>query len=113
MSALGQKQTSRHLQPMSALPPIADNETQSRDVRFVPKADMPCLFDHLVGGEHRQAAGAANETVGMCWGLLPFQHSGKVVRQARNRELLQEISFWGGVGVSVAARLKPRKTLGE
>src|SRR5215469_3009195 len=24
MSALGQKQTSRHLQPMSALPPIAD-----------------------------------------------------------------------------------------
>src|SRR5262249_43657617 len=40
MSALGQKQTSRHLQPMSALPPKADIETQSRDVRFVPKADI-------------------------------------------------------------------------
>jgi len=40
MSALGQKQTSRHLQPMSALPPKADIGTQSRNVRFVPKADI-------------------------------------------------------------------------
>jgi len=40
MSALGQKQTSRHLQPMSALPPKADIGTQARDVRFVPKADI-------------------------------------------------------------------------
>jgi hypothetical protein len=33
---------------MSALPPKADIETQSRDVRFVPKADMTsrveCIF---------------------------------------------------------------------
>src|SRR6516225_3633290 len=41
MSALGQKQTLRHLQPMSALPPKADIGTQPRDVRFVPKADIP------------------------------------------------------------------------
>jgi hypothetical protein len=39
---------------MSALPPIADIETQSRNVRFVPKADeVHCskvlLLDHLVG----------------------------------------------------------------
>jgi hypothetical protein len=40
MSALGQRQTSRHLQPMSALPPKADIGIQSRDVRFVPKADI-------------------------------------------------------------------------
>jgi hypothetical protein len=40
MSALGQKQTSAHLQPMSALPPKADIETQSWNVRFVPKADI-------------------------------------------------------------------------
>src|SRR5262249_54219901 len=40
MSALGQKQTSRHLQPMSALPPKADIGTQPRNVRFVPKADI-------------------------------------------------------------------------
>src|SRR6516165_8361660 len=40
MSALGQKQTSRRLQPMSALPPKADIGTQSRNVRYVPKADM-------------------------------------------------------------------------
>jgi hypothetical protein len=36
---LGQKQTSQHLQPMSALPPKADIGTQWRNVRFVPKAD--------------------------------------------------------------------------
>jgi hypothetical protein len=33
MSALGQKQTSRHFQSMSALPPKADIGTQSRNVR--------------------------------------------------------------------------------
>ena len=53
MSALGQKQTSRHLQPMSALPPIADIGTQSWNVRFVPKdicgAANCTLFDHLIG----------------------------------------------------------------
>jgi len=40
MSALGQKQTLRGVRPMSALPPKADIGTQSRNVRFVPKADM-------------------------------------------------------------------------
>src|SRR5215472_18522485 len=43
---------------MSALPPKADIGTQSRNVRFVPKADICSaakerLFDHFVGdGEH-------------------------------------------------------------
>src|SRR6516225_5649647 len=40
MSALGQKRTSAHVRGMSALPPKAEIETQSRDVRFVPIADM-------------------------------------------------------------------------
>jgi hypothetical protein len=40
MSALGQKRTFTYLRPMSTLAPIADIETQSRDVRFVPKADI-------------------------------------------------------------------------
>src|SRR5215469_3822822 len=40
MSALGQKQTSKHVLAMSALPPKADIGTQPRDVRFVPKADI-------------------------------------------------------------------------
>jgi hypothetical protein len=40
MSALGQKQTLGKVRLMSALPPKADIETQSRDVRFVPKADI-------------------------------------------------------------------------
>jgi hypothetical protein len=55
MSALGQKQTFTHLRPMSALPPKADMDQRSYDVRFVPKADImqrskkTSLFDHLVG----------------------------------------------------------------
>ena len=40
MSALCQKQTSRHLQPLSALPPKADIAERDRNVRFVPKADI-------------------------------------------------------------------------
>src|SRR6516164_5956646 len=40
-SALGQKQTLADVRVMSALPPIADIGTQQRDVRFVPKADIP------------------------------------------------------------------------
>ena len=38
MSALGQKRTFRLV--LSALPPKADIGTQSRDLRFVPKADI-------------------------------------------------------------------------
>ena len=50
MSALGQKQTSRLLQPMSALPPKADIGTQPRDVRFVPEADnLRCDFTDIIG----------------------------------------------------------------
>ena len=40
MSALGQKRTSQRINVMSALPPKADIGTHSRDVCFVPKADM-------------------------------------------------------------------------
>jgi hypothetical protein len=43
MSALGQKQTWQRILVMSALPPKADIGTQSRNVRFVPKADMAQL----------------------------------------------------------------------
>jgi hypothetical protein len=47
MSALGQKRTLEQVKAMSALLPKADIETQSRDVRFVPKAD--------IGGRHSRA----------------------------------------------------------
>jgi hypothetical protein len=40
MSALGQKQTSRLVEGMSALPPKADIADAMRNVRFVPKADI-------------------------------------------------------------------------
>jgi len=42
MSALGQNRTLRHVRVMSALPPKADIGTQPLNVRFVPKADIPC-----------------------------------------------------------------------
>src|SRR5215469_10604894 len=42
MSALGQKRTWRGVRPMSALPPKADIGKHPRNVRFVPKADIPC-----------------------------------------------------------------------
>jgi len=40
LARAGQKQTSGHLQPTSALPPKADIGTQSWNVRFVPKTDI-------------------------------------------------------------------------
>ena len=40
MSALGQKRTYAVQNVMSALPPKADMCTATRDVRFVPKADI-------------------------------------------------------------------------
>jgi hypothetical protein len=43
MSALGQKQTSRWVRVMSALPPKADIAGRQFDVRFVPKADIRML----------------------------------------------------------------------
>jgi hypothetical protein len=49
MSALGQKQTCAVQNVMSALPPEADMSSATRDVRFVPIADIDLLFDHLVG----------------------------------------------------------------
>ena len=46
MSALGQKRTSRSVRAMFALAPKADIETQSRDVRFVPKADIQATYGY-------------------------------------------------------------------
>jgi hypothetical protein len=43
MSALGQKRTLKRLRPMFALPPKADIETQSHDVRFVPSRMLKVL----------------------------------------------------------------------
>ena len=40
MSALGQKQTSRYVRLMSALPPTADIALRDCHVRLVPKADL-------------------------------------------------------------------------
>jgi hypothetical protein len=50
MSALGQKQTSDCRLLMSAIPPKANIDGRSPDVRFVPKTDpcnaaKTCLFD--------------------------------------------------------------------
>src|SRR6516165_12188688 len=56
MSALGQKQTSRHLQPMSALPPKTDITERGWYVRYVPKADIPrCDKKREISGGARSA----------------------------------------------------------
>ena len=53
MSAFGQKRTCAAQKVMSALPPKADMYSATRDVRFVPIAEISPLLDHLVGnGEH-------------------------------------------------------------
>ena len=44
MSALGQKRTCAAQKGMSALPPKADMCGATRDVRFVPKADIAPLI---------------------------------------------------------------------
>jgi hypothetical protein len=41
MSALGHKRTLQDVLVMSALPPNADIAQHGRNVRFVPKADIP------------------------------------------------------------------------
>ena len=51
MSALGHKRTFRSAIAMSALPPKADICSATRDVRFVPKADIRPLFDHFIGAQ--------------------------------------------------------------
>ena len=45
MSALSQKQTKRHVNAMSALPPKADIRAATRDVRFGPIADIRASED--------------------------------------------------------------------
>jgi len=45
----GQKQTLAQVRVMSALPPKADMVQHDCDVRFVPKADIANLIEHLVG----------------------------------------------------------------
>jgi hypothetical protein len=50
MSALGHKQTFRSAIAMSALPPKADIDPVTPNVRFGPQADVR-LFDHLIGAK--------------------------------------------------------------
>src|SRR5262249_16790831 len=67
MSALGQKQTSEHVQSMSALPPKADIRTKPRNVRYVPKADS-CTATIMRSGRplHPQSGcSAERESVGV------------------------------------------------
>ena len=90
MSALGQKQTSRLVRAMSALPPKADIGTQPRDVRFVPKADIsrcgrPALFDHLVRERKPFLANFGNLVFRQTWTVSAASCS---VRLRKNASLL-------------------------
>ena len=65
MSALGQKQTWQRLRLMSALPPKADIGTQSRNVRFVPEADiLRCGNDAIIRSPRRRRQGPRPELQG-------------------------------------------------
>jgi hypothetical protein len=69
MSALGQKQTSKRVRAMSALPSKADIGTRSRNVRYGPKADSASqqnasLFDHLVGTGEQGRRNGQSERLG-------------------------------------------------
>ena len=63
MSALGQKQTCAVQEGMSALPPKADMCGATRDVRFVPEADIP-LVDQLIGASEYLARQGQAERFG-------------------------------------------------
>ena len=54
MSALGHKRTFCNATAMSALPPKADIGTQSWNVRFVPKADIPRCGTNVAGKRDRR-----------------------------------------------------------
>ena len=53
MSALDQKQTYAVQNGMSALPPKADMCAATRDVRYVPEADMLTINEFVGAGEER------------------------------------------------------------
>jgi len=65
MSALGQKRTLEYVSAMSALPPKADIGTQSWNVCFVPKADIPAAANIVIrwashGAVRSSAVGVAD-----------------------------------------------------
>src|SRR5262249_42621721 len=65
MFVMGQKQTFKRLRLMSALPPKRTLEL-SRDVRFVPKADIAVLHS-MTFVRRSQAARAESKS----WGTIP------------------------------------------
>src|SRR6516164_8343413 len=101
MSASGQKQTSKQVRRMSALPPKADIDQHASDVRFVPKADIvrcgerTSLFDHLVGaGKQRLRHGEPE-----C--LRGFEIDDKfVLGGCLHREIARLLALADAVGVS-------------
>src|SRR6516164_630770 len=63
-SAVGLKRTSKRVRVMSALPPKADIGTQSRNVRFVPKADSCSAAKKYCDGLLRARDGHIRSHVG-------------------------------------------------
>ena len=70
MSALGQKQTFAMQNVMSALPLIADMCGATKDVRFVPIADIASSFNHSVGPREQRRRDSQPE----CLGSLEVDH---------------------------------------
>ena len=79
MSALGQKQTSRRIRAMSALPPKADIGTHPRNVRFAPNGDI--LGDRIAHITPSRAS--ASEDV-ECLNLRPLRWPTAIRKGAPN-----------------------------
>src|SRR6516225_9503797 len=100
MAALGQKRTLGRLRAMSALPPKPDIGTHSRNVRFVPKADMRRSFGtiNLLTAYARQ-----RHALDRRW--VPLAGERLRVRRVKPHQQV-ELAFWGRepVGFLVCAR---------
>jgi len=82
MSALGQKRTFDDVPRISALPPKADMDHRGRDVRFVPKADIPWASYWTVK--------VAPQTLGLERGIVPVFHRRRALSSGgSDRELIE------------------------
>ena len=92
MSALGQKQTCAAQKVMSALPLKADMCGATRDVRFVPKADV--YSEYAWARPHGEAAGRSGRLhhfeKGLCTCLLGHAQSEVAASLAGQFQRLEE-----------------------
>jgi hypothetical protein len=63
MSGMGRKRTLKYVRPMSALPPKADIQCDTRNIRFVPQADIRQIYSITSSARRRNDSGMAKPSV--------------------------------------------------